>query len=443
MKNLGKLTVLTTRQFNSPDVESIPIEDLGTRDLIPSKFQSIRYTYELASTYIHKINIPQDEFILLIDANYGLDTGFTIRILEEITNASKIPNTTLIIRAVSIDADEQDRARFYGLAKTIFLYDVFLNSINPGCFKYVFIDASASLQVFKRIVELLSRVRIERNYSLLHVKMKRFILPVAESLLLAKLLGKLGELKESAEEYSYIVAVLNMILDRAPTDLWYTARRVVDKIKVSYRSYKSSREGLDKVAVMIGELLKTVNEGKKFTQSLIDLKSFFETTIRGGFTGVLQSEGFIKSIDNVLSVESSSLPDLYSQARIDHYEDYYRVALVSKDLSIYVKKGALGLIEDAVGEIMVTETYGIPIDYRGDVNKGYLSPALYEAYINKGGLSLDHVHPHKIRFGSTDIDSSTIFTMQPINYRGLMRAIEEKRGDRYRFLEEILGLRLI
>ncbi|MEM1760385.1 MAG: hypothetical protein QXL41_02240, partial [Desulfurococcaceae archaeon] len=157
MKGLDEIIVITTRMFKTTEAKLILIEDTGTRESIPFKFQSIKYTYELASTYMYKISIPQDNFVFLIDSTNGLDIGFAIRILEELaSNTTKLPNTTLIIRAPDLDSDEIVKARFYGFIKTIFLYDIFLNSIRPTCFKYVFIDSSAAFPAFRRTVEILS-----------------------------------------------------------------------------------------------------------------------------------------------------------------------------------------------------------------------------------------------------------------------------------------------
>ncbi|MEM1662110.1 MAG: hypothetical protein QXT47_03535 [Desulfurococcaceae archaeon] len=445
MKGLDEIIVITTRMFKTTEAKLILIEDTGTRESIPFKFQSIKYTYELASTYMYKISIPQDNFVFLIDSTNGLDIGFAIRILEELaSNTTKLPNTTLIIRAPDLDSDEIVKARFYGFIKTIFLYDIFLNSIRPTCFKYVFIDSSAAFPAFRRTVEILSRVKAERSYSLVHVRMKRFIVPVSESLLLAKILRETGELKELAEEYAYIVASLNLLLDKAPTDLWYIARKSVDKFRVSYRSYRLSREGLDKAIEMIGKLLKTVIDGGRYTKLLFDFKKFFEAvTIGGGLSSVIQSDDFIESVNDAVNVESTAIPDLYSRVKIDHYEDYSRIILASRDLSSCIKSGLTGLIDDAVGELLVAETYGIPVDHYGYINRDYFPQVLVDAYINRAGLSLDYIHPRRLRIGSTEVESSKIYTLHPVNYRGLMRAVEEKRGDKYRFLEEILGIRFI
>ncbi len=409
--------------------KQIVIEEVGFREGYMQGYSSTPYIYRLSEKYVGSLDIVGENVVVLINSLSGIDLGFSLNLLHRLS-LDKNFRLTFIISSPTKKDNSDVKARFYAWIKLVYLYDIYINNYKEGLFKQVLVDSSNPPQLYKFLGEIACNTDTLYNlYSTIHIKFKRYIVPLADLMVLSELLLEQGKYRSIITEYKEILASLHKILDHAPTGLWSIARKYVELIRGSIYSYKKVINKESILKKYLEALIISINNGGRYTVSLINPHILLEKMISGSsLYSIYEDIGISKYIEKVITVENTELIDIYELGSINNYQNILRRIFISPDMQPFIPSEELEatVLENHVNEIIVMDLYSIPLNTDCRYNSEYIPIDFYETYMDKAGLSLDQLYPRKISIGGKMIEHVDIHNIGIVNYNGYRYAEAEK-----------------
>lgn len=411
----SKKTYITRYLRQGLNGEQIVVEDIVYRTGKSGK--NVGQAYRIAVKYSDKLVFDEKKYVLLVNGSSEHDMGISLYILSNIFRNIDKPEIILIVMVPPRSASTYLKASFYAWFKTISLYDVMFNYKTRNSFKYILLNPDLPSQLINYLIELFNNV--QNNCSLLHIRLKKFIVPVKEIFVFAELLKYRGFIEHIIKEYRYILMLLHGILDKAPTELWSIARKekhVIEGSKYIIEKYIKNKENIDQ---NISELLRILLKGRKYTVSIIDPKVLFDEFLRG--TGVSKIYRKIKIKDKIMILENISTHDLtsiYDFGVVDNIKNLTRYLIVTRDLAEYIERENVIIKKHGMGEIGIVDVMETPINFDCKVNNEYLPFDFQEAYYERAGIALPHLYPPEIRVGDKILKPQDLHIINPVNYYG-------------------------
>lgn len=440
-KDIRKFVISTkfSKQFEKS--EQIIIEDVG----IPGSqapttrgYDSIAYSYKLASLFLRGVRFHDDKIEILISGSEGFDLGTSLRVLHNISNYEEVPEIHLFIETPSLRNNAFVLGRFYAWLKTVFLYDIFFNSRKEGTMKIVFLSPEQPQQLYKLLVDIVEKTSVKDNiYSVIDLRIKRFLFPLLDLITLSKLLSIRGRIDEMLNEYKSILVLLNHLLDEAPPDLWEIARKdknIIWKSIFPYRRIYSRMYYLDENLRKV--LMLFESRDKEYTSSAIDPKQLFEILLSGvslyRIYELIDKLVDIRALtEKISNIPSEDLIRLFKAGRKVAVKSIRRKVFISEDIGRRCKGENIVVVPGRVNEMIVVD-YGL-VTICKDCNIPDYFPVEYEnAYYERIGISMDSYYPEYIRINDVEFSPTEIHEMKLINYSGYKMLKEKKKEHIYK-----------
>ncbi len=415
-------------------IKQIFVDDVGIvsipRRIGTLRYESMEYSVVLAKKYIKGLPY-EDVNVIVIDTNSGFDIGVCLAILEDINrkiNSLVRRKIRIIVIAPSLDSKEYVLARYYSFLKIMFIYDIFLNSLDKNIFTYTFIDADSPAQLFRLISEYYDSQ--EQPGSAILYELKRYYLPIKDMLVLMNAINHRVKLETILLSSKMILAVLNTLLDKAQPELWDYVKNKNWAIKnIIYKI----RKGYDEIISADDAVVRTISGNMKhikFTELLVHPRKIIELLMQGIPQKKLY-EHLISETDFKRIVGDESLLPL-TKTIIPGNEEYAEHILANNELADYLRKYGvhaqiiehdnLGdeIIRLRVRRVAICEACREPFYSR--INK-----RIVNAYNRLSGVYYDAFFPSEIRIGSTIIDYMTLTKCKLINFNAWSALGEERR----------------
>ncbi len=404
------------------------IEDLGYSREQVRGFENIKYVYRLADSYSDRVKLVGREFYILVNGASGFDLGFSLYILKTLIE-QRGNRVLLLVETPRKDVDVDIKARFYSWFKTISILDIYANGVEEGSFKYILLDHDQPPQVCRYLIRVFKKRLLLENglSSLLDLRLKRYIIPITELLLVAELLVKMGSINRVEHEYRNVLLMMHKVLDRASADLWSIARRSKEAIRGSVFKYKKLFDKRSSIEHSLKKLIEILETGGKYTVSLIDSRRIFEKllsgyTIRQVYYEIERSRIF----DRIAKVSSEELVNTYSYGLLEHIGFSKRYVVIGEDLVDLVSYDELIVLEDVFNEFGILEFNSVPLNIDCGLNTNYIPFDFYEAYIDRSGLVMEQLYPHELILDGMRIEALDIHRINLVNYHGYVEAIKRK-----------------
>ncbi len=404
--------------------KQLVIEDLVYSGVKGRK--SIGQVYKIAINYSDKLVFKDKKYVLLVNGASEYDMGLSLYVLNYILNNIREPEILVLTRAPPRNSNELIKASFYAWFKTISLYDIIFNYRVNGSFKYLLLNPDTSPRLIRYLIMLTDKI-MHNIHSLLHIKLKRFLLPIAELYVLAELLKYRGEYSKIAGEYKYLLMLMHGVLDNAPTDLWSIARKKRHVIEGSRFIIKKLIEKKDVLEKSIYSILEVLERGRRYTSSMIDPKALLEKLLHGTPISRIYPEINISGrIELLRNISSNDLIDTYDLGVVDLVRNTYRYLVITPDLENYVNGDNVLVLDKGVGEISVVEFDETPLHVDCRVNTDYLPFDFYEAYLDRSGIALSQLYPPETRIQNKILKPYDIHRVNLVNYHGYIEYRDEK-----------------
>ncbi|MEM1741669.1 MAG: hypothetical protein QXX35_03700 [Desulfurococcaceae archaeon] len=422
--NISKLCIV---RYEKPltSVKQIVVEDLGYSREVLTRSESIKYMYSLAESYSHRFKLDENEYVFILNGSSGFDLGFSLYLINKICNTIRRPSILLIAEIPRLNTRIDVRARFISWLKTIFLHDIIVN--NNGLMKIVLTDPDPPSQLVKYLVLLLSSSLSNDFKSLVHVKLKRFVLPLAEIYYLLQLFTLHGRFDYLIEDYKRVLFLIHRTLDQAPTDLWSVARKSTSLIRGSIYSYMKLIDLRDKLVKAMSDLVGLLIKNSKFTESVVDPRELVDKLLTSHSVSEIHNDVFNdERIVNYLNISSDLLVDTYTAGYLDKCS-YTRFVLIGSDLSDRIPRGNnVVKVESIFNELSVFDLCSVSINSDCKYNTSYIPFSFIEAYTEASALNYEVLYPRELFILNTVIKPIDIHSVCLVNYNGFKKAVNEK-----------------
>lgn len=423
---------------------NIVIEDLRPYIGLPSillreGFNSIAYSYITLNRQYQKLAeiIKNTSNVLLITHGYsGFDSGASIALINNLIKF--IPKLSIIVVFDPLShTNARNKIKLYILLKSILL----LHSLSQEQGKRLTIILVDSSKVNRKVLTATIKVlytinKYISNSGLSIIGLKRLFIPINQVELLIRALNLKEEIKKIEYGAQISLALLNKVLDTAPTRFWERARRDKDDIWPIKYVLRRIREQRNKLIESIHVMLDTLNLSPvsilpdKNVLSKIAYFILYSYSIDYLF----KDEEFIMSIFTKYNYLKNNQYYPVDVKSIDKNSDHYIV--LSTQLSKYVEKfiikyfpnKAIFKVEDPDYWYMVlsmkfTSIFGTLlespiIDIINDLEKTYFNSLNVV-------ITVDELIPPKLLLIDKHIDSK-IFSKIPIfDIAGIYEAISK------------------
>ncbi|MET1159922.1 MAG: hypothetical protein ABWW65_03085 [Thermoprotei archaeon] len=390
--------------------------------------ETLRYMYNVAEKYRDQLKISDNRVVVLVNSNNLLDLAFTKVILDQALHQNL--EVSMIIKTPSPDSSKLVKASFYAWLKLVGLYDVYINSSNSGSLRIILVDSDNPPQLFSFLSIVLEEINeLHEMKSYLHIKLKRFLLPLQELDLISEITKYRGLVDSIRKECHYVIASIHSILDRASADLWSTARRKYIVVRSSYDAYKKIIEKSTILNDKLRELVLRVIRGDRYSVMLLNPIEIYKEILQGyTLKQALSKLGISEIINKTLDVESSALTDIYTGGGFSKYSDKRRLVFVSRDLLEYItdKRRSLHVLSSGDGELVIVDILSLVINTDCGYSPEYIPSDVLESYSEKSWSYLEQMYPEKLAIGDLELDSLQLHNLGLFNYYGIIEAFREK-----------------
>lgn len=428
-------------KYEKPRVRAkqIVVEDLGYSRETVLKTESIKYIYSLAETYTHRFDLRDREYVFIVDGSSGFDLGFSLYLLNKLFNRVNQPTVLFIVEIPRLDSGIDVKARFVAWLKTVFLYDIVINSTSN--MKIVLTDPNPPFQLIKYLIIILTSNLLLEQRSLLHIKLRRFVTPITELYFLTQLFTLHGKLNYLVEDYKHVLLLMHDVLDRAPTELWSIARKSTGLIQGSIYSLKKIISAREELSKAMSELINLILESNRFSESVIDPRVLLDKLLSGCSIREIHNELFSTDrIMNYLNISRDILIDTYSQGTLSECI-YSRFVATGRDLFESIPSGYKTiLLENTHSELSVFDTCSVSINSDCKYNTNYIPFNFIDSYFEVSGLSLESLYPREIVFKNTIVKPIDMHNICLVNYSGFIKAVNnECRFSGLKLVKNIIG----
>lgn len=407
------------------DAKQVVIEDLGYSREPVSRSESIKYIFSLAETYSHRFSLNERKYFFIINGSSGFDLGFSLYLLNKIYNVIDKPIISLIVEVPRLDTSVDVRARFLSWLKTIFLHDIVIN--NNGFMKIVLSDPEPPSQLVKYLISFLENEVFLNFKSLIHIKLKRFVVPLTELYFLIQLLTLYGRVNYLLENYRTILFLMHKVLDRAPIDLWSIARRSTSLVRGSIYGYKKIIDFREKIFETMSELISVFVKSSRFSELIINPRELLDKLLSGYTISEIYNEVFSNErIVSYLNISRELLVDTFSYGKVSDCE-YTRYIGIGSDLVERIPIGYNSvLLENIYSELNILDTCRVSINSDCKYNTNYIPFSFIDAYFEASGLYLESLYPRELFFKNTIVKPMDIHNTCLVNHVGFVKAVSEE-----------------
>ncbi|OYT40778.1 MAG: hypothetical protein B6U89_00950 [Desulfurococcales archaeon ex4484_58] len=419
---------ITTHEIKGVSGKQIVVEDLGYRLEYAERVHDFHSISRLAEKYLYGFKPVDKRIIILLSGRQALDLGFTIELLNKISELRSFPEVVMMIETPRSSDNNIVKARFYASMKIFGLYDILFNYTSLGAFKYIFVDPDQPGEFYNYMVTMLNSYDgLSKCYSTLHLKFKRLVIPLLDLSILSELLVLLGKTKRLSNEYKFILWVMHRILDKAPTELWSIARKKTDIIRGSFYSYRELVSRSEETNECLKKLVMLLSRGSKYTASLVDPRALFEKLSSGTTLSNIYVEFSIEELYNKIKrIDAEDLLNIYSLGTLSLYIVFEHRVLVGEDIASILKGKDLIVLKRRVNELSPIYILGVPINTDCGYNTEYIPMDIYEAYMDQYSVSKNTLYPQRIIFRNQVLDIDNIHNINMINYLGYRKGVEEE-----------------
>jgi hypothetical protein len=428
--HVRKIIISTKLIPQFKDSEQIIIEDIGlheTNAFITKGYDSIAYSHKLSGIFLQGVIFKNDKIIMLINGSEGFDLGVSLRILQNISTYEKNPNIYLLVEAPPLSSNTFVLGRFYAWIKMVLLYDIYFNIKKEGSLRIIFFDENQPPQLYRLLVDIIEKTKYKPVYaSIIDMRIRRYIFPMIDLMLLAKLLTLRGKLEHIINEYKTILLLLNKLLDEGTPELWEIARRDRQIIWSSIFPYKrilSKGELLDKE---IKEAVRKIGrEYSKYTRPAIDVKKLFNLILSGvSLSTIYTFINIDEIINNIMNTISEELVRTYFSGHKNAVEKLTRALFVSEDIGRATSLKHINIVRDRVNEIIVID-YGKVVVCEDCGLPSYFPHEYVDAYYDRIGIAMNIYYPELFKINDQLFKASEIHNMRLLNYNGYIKALKE------------------
>ncbi|ADI32379.1 hypothetical protein [Staphylothermus hellenicus] len=439
-KDIRKLIISPRYSKRYDRNEQIIIEDVGFpryQPLTTRGFDSIAYSCKLSSLFLKGVKFYDEKIEILVNGSEGFDLGTTLSILQDISRYEKIPEIYLFVETPGLKNSSFILGRFYAWLKTLFLYDIFFNSIREGAMKIVFLLPEQPPQIYKLLVDLAEKAFIEDSiYSLIDLRIKRFLFPILDLLSLSKILSIRGRVEELLREYKIVLLLINYLLGEAPPDLWDIARKDKKTIQRSIFPYKKLSNKINYLDENLRKIIALLEKrDDNYTVLAMDPKLLFEKLLSGiNLSSIYKSLNLDDLIEKISNIPPEQLIRLYKEGHKSAIKGIWRKVFISEDIARgYTKKDNIVVVYGRVNEIVVAD-YGL-VTMCEDCNiPSYLPLEYRNAYYEKIGVFMDTYFPEHIKVNKVEFSPGEIHDMKLLNYPGYLLLREKGKENLYKSL---------
>jgi hypothetical protein len=430
ISNVKRIIISTKLIPQFKDSEQIIIEDIGlheTNTFIAKGYDSIAYSHKLSGIFLQGVVFKDEKIIMLINGSEGFDLGVSLRILQNISTYETNPNIYLLVEAPPLSSNTFVLGRFYAWIKSILLYDMYFNMKREGSLRIMFFDENQPPQLYRLLVDIIEKTEYEPVYaSIIDMRIKRYIFPIVDLIILAKLLTLRGRLEHVINEYKAILLLLNKLLDEGTPELWEIARRDKQTIWSSIFPYKrivSKGELLDKG---IGEAIRKIGgEYSKYTRPAIDVKKLFNLILSGiSLSTIYTFINIDEVINSIVNVVSEELVRTYISGHKNAVEKLTRALFVSEDIGRATSLKHINIVKNRVNEIIVID-YGKVVLCEDCGLPSYFPREYEDAYYDRIGIAINTYYPESLKINDQLFKASEIHNMRLLNYNGYVKALRE------------------
>ena len=325
---------------------NIVIEDLRPYVGLPSillreGFNSIAYSYITLNRQYQKITevVKDTDNVLLIAHGYsGFDSGASIALINNLIKF--IPKLTIMVIFDPLShANARNKIKLYILLKSLLL----IHSLGQESGKRLTIILIDSSKVNKKVLTAITKVLhavnkyIEKS-GLFIIGLKRLSIPINQVALLTRALNLKEEIGKIEYGIQVSLALLNKVLDMAPTRFWERARKDKDDIWPIKYVLRRIREQRNKLIESIHVMLETLNRSQVTILPDKDVlgKIVYFILYSHSIDYMFKDEEFIMSIFAKYNYLKNNQYYLINVEKIYNEIDHYIV--LSTELSKYVEK---------------------------------------------------------------------------------------------------------
>jgi len=382
-------------------------------------FRTISDTYRAVLVQGLEIPVSGNHLTVLVNASSTFDLAASLYLVSALQEKADI---TLVVFTPSSDAGDHVKASFYAWLKTIALLDVFVNS-SSGRLAYVLVDGDNPIQLVSYLLQTAlsaDSVAEKRIRSLVHVKLKRFIIPFREVYGLAELLHVSGVSRRVIDDLRETLALTHITLDEAPTDLWSYARSSKPIIEKYWRVLGEFLNKHTALEEEVGKAVEKVAVAGKFTEYLVTPFELLDALLRGIPVAGIYSELDVESrVKKVLESGFEKLVDAYTRGSLQTVSDTYEYVVYTRDMASYVEFAKNAVVISGLGEVGLVRVFTVPVNYELGVNTEYVPREFREAYFKVSGLALTRLYPLEISIGGRRYTPQTLHSANFANYHGL------------------------
>ena len=325
---------------------NIVIEDLRPYVGLPGillreGFNSIAYSYITLSRQCQKIIevIKESDNVLLIAHGYsGFDSGGSIALISSLNKfVSKL--TIIIIFDPLSNANARNKIKLYMLLKSLLL----IHSLGQEIGKRLTIILIDSSKVNKKVLTALTKVLYTLNKyieksGLFIIGLKRLSIPINQVALLTKALNLKEKIKKIEYGIQVSLALLNKVLDMAPTQFWEKARKDKDNIWPIKYVLRRIREQRNKLIESVHVMLDTLSRSHVTLLPDKDIlgKIVYFVLYGHSMDYMFKDEEFIMGIFAKYNYLKSNQYFLIDVEKVDTERDNY--IILSTKLGRYVEK---------------------------------------------------------------------------------------------------------
>jgi len=382
-------------------------------------FKTVSDAYRAVLVQGLEIPVSGNHLTVLVNASSIFDLAASLYLVSILQERVGI---TLIVFTPNSSAGDHVKASFYAWLKTIALLDVSVNS-SGGWLTYVLVDGDSPIQLISYLLQTaLSADRVAEKHfrSLVHVKLKRFIIPFREVYALAELLHVSGICRRVIDELRETLALMHITLDEASTDLWSYARSFKPVVE---KYWHVLGEFLSKYGVLVEEVGKAVERvaaAGKFTEYLVTPFELLDTLLRGiPVTGIYSKLSVGGRVRKVLESGFEKLVDTYTRGSLQAVGDTREYVVCTRDMASYVESPENAVVISGLGEVGLVRVSAVPVNYELGVNTEYIPRDFREAYFKVAGLALTRLYPPEISIGGRRFTPQVLHSANFVNYHGL------------------------
>jgi len=382
-------------------------------------FRTISETYRAVLAQGLEIPVSGNHLTVLVNASSIFDLAITLYLTSTLQEKVGI---SLIVFTPNSSAGDHVKASFYAWLKTIALLDVSLNS-SGGQLTYTLVDGDSPIQLISYLLQTalsIDRVAEKHIRSLVHVKLKRFIIPFIEVYALTELLHVSGICRKVIDDLRETLALMHITLDEAPTDLWSYARNTKSVVEKYWRVLGELLSKYNALKEEVGKAVEKEAVTGKFTEYLVAPFELLDTLLRGiPVTGIYSELRVGDRVRNVLENGFKKLVDTYTRGSLQAISDTREYVVYTRDIAGYVESVENATVISGLGEVGLIRVFAVPVNYELRVNTEYVPREFREAYFKVAGLALTRLYPPEISMGERRYTPQALHSANFANYHGL------------------------